>query len=110
MNALQITIPKPCHEDWNKMSTEELGRFCSKCSKTVLDFSNKTTDEVQQLVSQHQDEKFCGRFRNDQLAKPVRLVIPVATFYKQLSATQIFFLSLLLFFGTALFSCTFFIS
>ncbi len=86
MQTFQIIIPKPCHEDWNKMSTEERGGFCSRCNKTVFDFSTKTSKEVHQLISEHGEEKLCGRFRNDQLSEPVKLVIPVETFYKCISA------------------------
>ena len=34
-----LYIPKPCHEDWNKMTPTQQGKFCSSCSKQVIDFS-----------------------------------------------------------------------
>ena len=31
MNSqIKISIPEPCHEDWNKMVLNEKGRFCEK--------------------------------------------------------------------------------
>jgi type IX secretion system substrate protein len=106
MQNLSISIPKPCHEDWGKMTPEERGRFCSKCSKTVLDFSNKTTNEIHQYVLAHQDEKMCGRFRNDQLNQPMAIQIPAQSGYCTLSPLQMFLVAALIVFGSSLFSCT----
>ena len=36
---LTLSIPKPCHEDWDKMTINEKGRHCANCNKTVVDFS-----------------------------------------------------------------------
>jgi len=106
METYKITIPKPCHEDWNKMSPEDQGRFCDKCCKTVLDFSSKSSSEVQQFIHEHQNEKLCGRFSNDQLSKPVRLEIPYHALYNRLTTAQAFLVSLFFVFSVTLFSCT----
>jgi hypothetical protein len=106
MQQLQVSIPKPCHEDWNKMSQEEQGRFCDKCCKTVVDFSSKSPEEVQQILQSRLHEKLCGRFRTDQLRKPVRLVISFSPFKTRMSPVQVFLVALLFTFGTTLFSCT----
>jgi|GEM_PF-5667175 len=106
MRTLQISIPTPCHEDWNKMSPQEQGRFCDKCCKTVVDFSNKSPLEVQEILLSRANEKMCGRFKTDQLRKPVRLNIPFQSIGNRLSAAQVFFVALLFAFGTTLFSCT----
>jgi hypothetical protein len=106
MQQLQVSIPKPCHEDWNTMSPKEQGRFCDKCCKTVVDFSDKSPEEVQQILQSRLHEKLCGRFRNDQLRKPVRLVISFSPFTTRMSAVQVFLVALLFTFGTTLFSCT----
>ncbi|MFI5220432.1 MAG: T9SS type A sorting domain-containing protein [Bacteroidia bacterium] len=106
MQNLIISIPKPCHEDWGKMSVEERGRFCGKCCKTVVDFSNKTTSEIQQYVSTHRDEKLCGHFSNDQLNQPVTIKLPVPASFRICTPLQLFAVALLITFGTSLFSCT----
>lgn len=41
-----ISIPKPCHEDWNKFASDEKGAFCKVCSKSVHDFTKKKPEEI----------------------------------------------------------------
>jgi hypothetical protein len=36
---MKISIPQPCQENWNQMSPQEKGRFCSVCEKCVVDLS-----------------------------------------------------------------------
>jgi hypothetical protein len=43
---LQLQVPVPCHEDWDKMTDAEKGRFCSSCQKTVIDFSKMSDREI----------------------------------------------------------------
>ena len=62
-----IYIPNPCSENWNEMNPEEKGRFCSVCSKCVIDFTEKNASEIQQIIGEKSDESVCGRFYNHQL-------------------------------------------
>lgn len=66
-NLFKIHIPDPCFEDWDKMTPNEQGAFCKVCSKTVVDFSKKTEDEIQMYISANLDKKICGRFNVSQL-------------------------------------------
>ncbi len=66
-----ISIPKPCHEDWNSMSENEQGRHCNQCSKTVVDFTSYKPGEILGYLQLHSKEKTCGRFTADQLEIPV---------------------------------------
>lgn len=43
---MKISIPNPCHENWNEMLPEENGRFCLSCRKCVLDFTKMTDEEI----------------------------------------------------------------
>ena len=61
---LIISIPEPCHEDWNKMQPDEKGKFCSVCQTSVIDFTNKTTDEIALYFQVHIGEKKCGIFKS----------------------------------------------
>lgn len=65
---LLISIPTPCHEKWSEMSPREQGAFCSVCSKTVVDFTSLSDEEVQHYFLKQAGQKTCGRFRNDQLS------------------------------------------
>lgn len=64
---MEISIKKPCHENWDTMTPNEQGAFCSKCVKTVIDFSTKSIEEIKTFFSAKQDEKVCGRFEKNQL-------------------------------------------
>jgi len=62
----QLTIPTPCHENWDEMTPAQGGNFCGSCQKTVIDFTRKSDAEVLAYFSAHQRTKTCGRFREDQ--------------------------------------------
>ncbi len=62
-----IYIPNPCSENWNEMTPEEKGRFCSVCSKCVIDFTEKNSQEIQEIIEEKSNESVCGRFYNHQL-------------------------------------------
>ena len=100
----KITIPKPCHEDWNNMSPDETGRFCSVCTKGVVDFSNKTSEEIQNYLFQNQQQKICGRFRNDQI-NTFDIRVPKSILLQKRSFHNAFLLALFIVMGTTLFSC-----
>lgn len=62
-----ISIPKPCHEDWNSMNPNQEGKFCSSCSKTVVDFTEMSKEEIQVYFKQKSGENTCGHFYASQL-------------------------------------------
>lgn len=72
--SLQITIPTPCTEDWNKMNPQEQGRFCNSCQKCVIDFTGWTDAQIYNYITQHTNKNICGRFNNTQLNR--ELYIP----------------------------------
>ena len=64
---MEISIQKPCHENWDTMTPNEQGAFCGKCVKTVVDFSHKSIEEIKEFFIGKQSEKVCGRFEKTQL-------------------------------------------
>jgi hypothetical protein len=68
---LQLGIPTPCTENWSNMSPETNGRFCGACQKTVLDFTTMADNEIIQWFANHGKGSTCGRFRPDQLNRPM---------------------------------------
>jgi hypothetical protein len=71
----QLNIPKPCSEHWDKFTPTHEGGFCGSCQKNVIDFTQMSES---QLVAYFRDlptqeNKVCGRFRDDQLQKNYRV-------------------------------------
>ncbi|MCW3072982.1 MAG: hypothetical protein JWP69_51 [Flaviaesturariibacter sp.] len=70
---LKLSIPEPCHEEWEGMSPSAQGRFCGSCQKEVIDFSTMSTAQILAFFKQPKGA-VCGRFDREQLAED--LVIP----------------------------------
>lgn len=106
---IKISIPKPCREDWNKMTPNEQGSFCGKCCKTVVDFTNKSPDEIKNTLLAESGKKVCGRFTTNQLDEQPKssfnLNIPLYLIPKNISYRKAFAIALFFAFGTSLFSC-----
>lgn len=78
---MKITIPKPCHENWNAMSPDEKGRFCAVCSKTVRDFRKTSDDDIIDVFSKTSEE-ICGNFNPSQLNRDLHYSYINALFVK----------------------------
>lgn len=70
MKNIQLSIPTPCHEDWNKMTEAEKGRFCGSCQKVVVDFSRMSDADIVAYFKKPKDS-VCGRFYTDQLDREI---------------------------------------
>jgi hypothetical protein len=89
-------VPKintPCPENWDKMNPENQGRFCSACAKIVVDFTQKTTEEIINFLSARKDQEVCGRVKKSAL-----IPVPVR------SAMKVFVAALYFVFGSLLFT------
>ncbi|OJU45273.1 MAG: hypothetical protein BGN96_07030 [Bacteroidales bacterium 45-6] len=80
--SYKISIPKPCHESWDKMTPTGDGRYCSVCNKVIYDFTNLTNRELVEKIEG--DRNLCARYRQSQLntdlysnksRKPLRLAV-----------------------------------
>jgi hypothetical protein len=100
----KVTIPKPCHEDWNTMTPEETGRFCNSCIKSVVDFTSMKAPEINAFFRAHEGEKICGRFKKEQVAT-FCIYIPQRVLRQNLPFHKTFLLVLFIVMGTSLFSC-----
>ena len=67
-NHLQIS--EPCTQNWDQMDIADHGKFCKHCSKTVIDFTG-FTDE--QILAKLQEQKggLCARLNPEQLNRPI---------------------------------------
>lgn len=100
-----ISIPNPCHEDFEKMSPTEKGAYCKVCSTDTYDFRNLSNGEIFQIMEENKGGHVCGRFTKDQLAN---LNMPAYFAWKNQTSKTFqskFLLACLLVFGLGLFSC-----
>ena len=72
VQSLHLSIPQPCHEDWDKMTPTEKGRHCQSCQKEVVDFTAMSDQQILDLFSKNKNG-LCGRFRTDQLDRQMLL-------------------------------------
>lgn len=70
MRSLTVQIPQPCPESWGDMQPAERGRFCGSCQKTVVDYTTLSDQELIRLLRKT-SEGSCGRFRDEQLNRPL---------------------------------------
>lgn len=102
---LKLSIPTPCHEDWNKMTPDETGRHCSVCVKSVVDFTNMSDEEVKYFfLNKKEDERVCGRFKQTQLHR-ITIELPQNILSMQMPLWKKFLAACLIVFSTTLFSC-----
>jgi carboxypeptidase-like protein/type IX secretion system substrate protein len=70
---LQLQVPVPCQEEWEKMTNAGRGRFCASCQKTVIDFSNMSDREIALFFKRPSTGSVCGRFLEDQLNRDMEI-------------------------------------
>lgn len=70
---LKIHIPEPCGENWEAMSpvADTSARHCDSCAKNVVDFTGFTDAQTHAYMRESKG-KLCGRFRPDQVGRPLR--------------------------------------
>jgi len=70
-SPLKISIKNPCNENWDKMAPVGFNqRHCANCEKNVVDFTHMTDREVHRFIRQN-NGKICGRWRPNQLDRPI---------------------------------------
>ncbi|MCB9223345.1 MAG: T9SS type A sorting domain-containing protein [Crocinitomicaceae bacterium] len=62
-----IHIPEPCHENWADFTPTQKGAFCHSCKIDVVDFSDKSPEQVKQILKENAGKHMCGRFKKSQL-------------------------------------------
>ncbi|MGZ4054764.1 MAG: energy transducer TonB [Bacteroidia bacterium] len=95
-----ISVPNPCQEKWDSMQPQENGRYCGSCQKIVIDFTNKTEQEIIDHIAANSGKKMCGTFRTTQLQQPNHFIES-----PKYENSIRFLAALLLVFGMSLFSC-----
>jgi hypothetical protein len=98
-----FSIPEPCSENWNEMTSTQKGAFCQKCSNEVHDVSQLSNDQIIGLIAS-ESKTPCMRMTPQQ---ETTLNIDLGQMFqsKKRNIQRAMLLSLLVVFGFSLFSC-----
>lgn len=86
MKKIRLSIPEPCHENWDAMTPADKGRICASCQKTVIDFTNMSDRQIAEFFKA--SHSVCGRLYPEQLNKDIELPkkrIPWVRYFFQFS-------------------------
>lgn len=72
-----IRINNPCPEKWEGMQDSPEGKFCEKCSKCVIDFTDKTDQEIENVFTQSNGKEICGKISTKSFSKVAAGIILV---------------------------------
>jgi hypothetical protein len=75
------------------------GRFCNSCQKSVIDFTAKTDEEIQQFFINNFNRPVCGRFNNTQIHRIV-IDLPQNIFSIKMPMWMRFLVACLIIFGS----------
>ena len=53
------------------MIPDSTGRYCNNCEKSVIDFTAKTDEEIQQFFIENVNEAICGHLKTSQVQRIV---------------------------------------
>lgn len=82
---MQLRIPRPCPTEWNALTEQAGGRFCSSCGKVVADLTGASDQELLRIFSGTNAPR-CARFDHRQLDRVLRpssrraSALPIAAF------------------------------
>ena len=91
---IQLHIAEPCHENWDKMTPVEQGKFCQSCQKQVVDFTGMSDRQLAQFFKKPLEGSVCGRFMNDQLDRDIDIPkkrLPFIRYFFTVALPALFF-------------------
>jgi hypothetical protein len=101
---LALSVAKPCHENWENMIPGEKGAYCESCCKSVIDFTSKSDEQILDYFQKKEGESVCGRFRNDQLNRPLIEIAP-SIFMMKIPFWKKFLAALFIYFSAFISGC-----
>ena len=66
-----ISVPEPCSQNWDAMTTDGNGRHCDHCQKKVIDFTEFSDAAIHKFF--RTNGPACGRFLATQLDRPLNI-------------------------------------
>lgn len=88
---MKISITNPCPENWDNMQDSEEGKFCEVCSRCVIDFSEKTDQEIKEIIDQTNSKRVCGKIVSKSFFEDVEKNKSLIVGLEILSPTQLKF-------------------
>jgi len=73
-NSLNLSIAKPCSENWSNFTATHDGAFCGTCQKVVVDFTRMGDVDIANFFAT--SARTCGRFRIEQLTAYQSIATP----------------------------------
>lgn len=70
MKKITLRGDNPCSEKWEDLKQNEKGGFCDVCSKTVIDFTVLSQEEILETIKSARGS-ICARITQDQLRAPL---------------------------------------
>lgn len=62
MQKAIVEIAKPCLVNLDSVVPDEKGQFCSVCQKSVVDFTQKSPEQITSYLKENRAQKPCGTF------------------------------------------------
>jgi uncharacterized membrane protein len=84
------------------MIPDATGRYCTNCKKSVIDFTEKTDEEIQQFIIANFNQPLCARFKNTQIHRIV-IDLPENIFNIRMPLWKRFLVACLIIFGISIF-------
>jgi hypothetical protein len=92
MPSTTIHQQATCDESWDAMTPTDVGRHCASCQTQVVDFTRMTDGEVVAFLSQYSPERRCGKFREDQVDRPLLAAAKPMTGWRRWAVTTVLLL------------------
>ncbi len=70
---IRLSIPKPCNENWDRMTPNERGMHCAVCSREVIDFTTYSDVDLYRFFSTYRGS-VCGKLSDNQLSRNVHIL------------------------------------
>lgn len=65
---MKIKFQNPCSVLWESMQDDANGKFCDKCSKCIIDFTDKTEEQIENFLKKENGNEICGRITTKSLS------------------------------------------